>query len=74
MVQVYGKPACGGCVATKKALEKVEVPYEYHDITADEQARQIVEQSGQLQLPLVIVGDDSWHGFRPDRVKALVNA
>jgi glutaredoxin-like protein NrdH len=26
-----------------------------------------------LQAPVVVADDDHWSGFRPDRIKALVN-
>jgi glutaredoxin-like protein NrdH len=74
MVHVYGKPQCVQCDYTKKRLDKVDVPYEYHDITADEQARKVVEASGKQQLPLVVAGDQQWHGLRPDMIKALADA
>ena len=76
MVHVYGKPDCVQCKYTNKKLEAEGLQYEYHDITADEQARQIVEESGKAQLPYVVAGDQSWHGLSPDKIKSLklVNA
>lgn len=71
MVHVYGKPECNQCKFTNKALEKNGIPYEYHDITVEPEARAIVEQSGKLLLPLVVAGDQSWHGLSPDKIKAL---
>jgi glutaredoxin-like protein NrdH len=71
MVQVYGKPQCIQCEYTKKRMDANDGPYEYHDVTADDQARMIVEQSGQMQLPFVIADDESWHGFKDDKIKKL---
>ena len=70
-VEVYGKPGCVQCKYTNKMLEKEGHEVRYHDITADEQARQIVEQSGKTALPLVVAGDQTWNGMSPDRIKAL---
>lgn len=71
MVQVYGKPQCVQCEYTKKRLDAADIPYEYHDITAEPEAMKVVEQTGKLQLPLVIAGDQTWHGLSPDRIAAL---
>lgn len=71
MVQVYGKPDCVQCKYTTKKLEEAEVPYEYRDITVDAAARKVVEQSGKLQLPYVVAGEQSWHGLSPDKIKSL---
>lgn len=73
-VDVYGKPGCVQCRFTNKKLEEEGHEVNYHDISVDADARQVVENSGKLQLPLVIAGDESWHGFSPDRIKALANA
>jgi glutaredoxin-like protein NrdH len=72
MVHVYGKPGCVQCKFTNQKLENENIPYEYHDIDADEQARKIVEMSEKRQLPLVVAGDLQWHGFSPDRIKSLL--
>lgn len=73
-VDVYGKPGCVQCKYTNKKLEEDGHEVRYHDIMEDQGARQVVEQSGQLALPLVVAGDKSWHGFSPDRIKALATA
>lgn len=75
MVRVYGKPQCVQCEYTKKKLEANEIPYVYHDITADDEARQLVEETGRTQLPMVIAETESktqmWYGFSPDKIRAL---
>jgi glutaredoxin-like protein NrdH len=74
-VTVYGKPGCGGCLATVKALEAIDVRYTYKDITEEKRAEQEVRALGYTGVPVVRVGDGPkayhWHGFRPDRIKEL---
>ncbi|ROZ88046.1 glutaredoxin-like protein NrdH [Gordonia sp. OPL2] len=70
-ITVYTKPACVQCNATYKALDKQGLDYEIVDISTDDAARDLVMALGYLQAPVVIVGDDHWSGFRPDRIKAL---
>ena len=74
MVKVYGKPECVQCEYTQKKLGEAKVPFEYHDITTEPEARKIVEECGKTQLPLVVANDQSWNGFRPDHIKSLASA
>lgn len=75
MVQVYGKPGCVQCEYTKKKLDENGIPFEYHDVTKDDTAREVVEGSGYTQLPFVVADvndqDKMWHGFSLDRIRAL---
>ncbi|WP_018179045.1 redoxin NrdH [Jongsikchunia kroppenstedtii] len=70
-ITVYTKPACVQCNATYKALDKHGLQYEVVDISQDSDARDYVMALGYLQAPVVVVGDDHWSGFRPDRIKSL---
>lgn len=70
---LYTKPNCVQCDATKRALAKSGIPHELVDITVEPDARDYVLSLGYLQAPVVIAGDQHWSGFRPDRIKALVN-
>jgi glutaredoxin-like protein NrdH len=73
MTTVYSKPACVQCDATKKAMDKLRIDYQIVDISEDSDARGYVMALGYLQAPVVVADDDHWSGFRPDRIKALVN-
>lgn len=73
-VTVYSKPACVQCSATHRALEKAGIAYEKVDISLNAEARDYVMALGHLQAPVVVVGNDHWSGFRPDRIKALAGA
>ncbi|GLY17155.1 NrdH-redoxin [Kineosporia sp. NBRC 101677] len=70
-ITVYSKPACVQCDATKRALDKAGLAYEVIDITQDDTAREYVLSLGYLQAPVVVVGEEHWSGYRPDRIKAL---
>lgn len=72
-VTVYTKPGCVQCTATFKALEKNHISYSKVDVSADDQAREFIQSLGYSQLPVVITTSDHWGGFKPDRIKGLVN-
>jgi glutaredoxin-like protein NrdH len=70
-VVVYTKPECVQCTYTKKLLDEHQIPYETKDVTTDREARKLVEASGNYQLPMVVHGQDVWHGFRPEKLRGL---
>lgn len=72
-VTVYSKPACVQCDATYRALDQKGIAYTLVDISADALALERVRASGHLQAPVVVAGDTSWSGFRPDQINALAN-
>ena len=70
-ITVYSKPACVQCNATYRALDKHGIDYQTVDITTDPEALEAVKALGYLQAPVVVAGDDSWSGFRPDKIDEL---
>lgn len=71
MPVVYTKPNCQQCNMTKKQFEKQGVAYDVIDITEDHDARDYVLSLGHLSAPVVVVGDQSWSGYRPEKIQAL---
>ena len=72
-ISVYSKPSCVQCTATYRALDKQGIEYEVFDLSEDEKALQTVKELGYLQAPVVVAGDDSWSGFRPDKINEPKN-
>lgn len=70
-ITVYTKPACGQCVATKRALDRAGLDYELIDISVDDEARDYVMALGYLSAPVVEVNGAHWSGFRPERINQL---
>ena len=70
-ITVYSKPSCQACRLTYKQLEKVGVDYRAVDITEDPEAMELVRRLGYLSAPVVVAGEESWDGFRPDKIRAL---
>lgn len=70
-ITVYGKPSCVQCDATYRTLDKRGIEYTIVDISQDAIAREYVMELGHLQAPVIVVGDQHWSGFRPDRIAAM---
>lgn len=72
MTTVYTKPACIQCEQTKKLLDKNGTEYTTVDITQDHEAFDKVVSMGFASAPVVISGDQSWAGFQPDKINAII--
>ena len=71
MVHLYTQPGCPPCTATKRALDKVGIEYEQHDVTKDPSAAETVKALGYNSTPVVVVDDRHWCGFRPTEIERL---
>ncbi|WP_052462266.1 glutaredoxin-like protein NrdH [Nigerium massiliense] len=72
-ITVFSKPACVQCTATYRALDKQGLAYRVVDLSEDEAALATVLDLGYQQAPVVLVGDEHWSGFRPDKIKAVAS-
>lgn len=75
-VKLYSTPTCPYCRMAKDFLEKEGVPFTVVDVSEDEQAaREMVDKSGQMGVPVMEVGETVIVGFdRGAYRKALVDA
>lgn len=73
-VTVYTKPSCPQCNATKRQLDKQGIAYDVVDIATTPGALESLQAAGFRQAPVVVTDTDSWSGYRPDKIKALVAA
>jgi glutaredoxin-like protein NrdH len=72
MVTVYSIPNCVQCNSTRKVLDKHGIEYTVIDITKDENAREYVLSLGYMTAPVVVVDQEHWSGFRPDKLNSIV--
>lgn len=68
-VIVYTRPGCQPCTATKRKLAQMGLSFDEVAMTP-EQAEAFRAQ-GHGQAPVVIAGDESWSGYRPDLIAKL---
>lgn len=69
---VYTLPGCQPCRLTKAALKKAGIAYRETDLSTDPRGFEIVHELGYQQAPVVVAGDVSWSGYRPDQLAKLV--
>ncbi|EOZ9386607.1 TPA: glutaredoxin-like protein NrdH [Enterobacter bugandensis] len=68
---IYTRNDCVQCHATKRAMESRGVAFEMVNIDLVPDAADTLREQGFRQLPVVIAGDTSWSGFRPDMINRL---
>lgn len=70
-VIVYSLPGCLQCHYTKEYLESKGVSFQEIDVSQDASAREALACNGISQMPYVVVDDETWTGYRRDRMREL---
>lgn len=56
---------------TKRLMDREGINYSVTDLSQDEGAMDYVRRLGYQSAPVVVMGENHWSGFRPERVKGL---
>jgi glutaredoxin-like YruB-family protein len=72
-VVVYSTPTCAPCKAAKAFLAAKGVRFEEVNVAEDVEGREaLIRQTGQLAVPVIVVGDEVVLGFnRPRLIEVL---
>ena len=70
---IYTRNDCVQCHATKRAMESRGVAFEMVNIDLVPDAADTLRAQGFRQLPVVVAGETSWSGFRPDMIRPPVH-
>lgn len=72
-VVIYSTPTCPICKRAKAYLTEKGVSYQDIDVAASrEAAREMIEKSGQMGVPVILVGDDMLIGFNQSKLDELL--
>lgn len=71
IITIYTRNDCVQCHATKRAMESRGVAFEMVNVDVVPDAAETLRAKGFRQLPVVIAGETSWSGFRPDMINRL---
>ncbi len=70
---IYTTPTCQFCKMAKAFFEEKGITYEEKNVVTDLQARQeMVDKSGQLGVPVIIIGNDVVVGFNKHTLEHLL--
>jgi len=68
-VEVYSTPTCMYCNLLKDFLKEKEVEFTEINVAEDEEKRNyIVEKSGQMGVPVTIIGEEVIVGFNQAKI------
>lgn len=72
-VSIYTTETCGYCKLAKEFFIKNNITYQEFDVGRDLAKRQeMVEKSGQMGVPVIMVGDAMVIGFNKPRLSELL--
>jgi len=72
-VEIYTTPTCHYCHMAKDFFKANGVAYEEHDVMTDLAARQaMVDKSGQMGVPVIVVGDELIVGFDEAHLRSML--
>ncbi len=73
-VTIYSTPTCHFCGMAKEFFKTNNVAYTEHDVAADiEQRKAMIEKSGQMGVPVIMVGDKLVVGFDEEELRSLLS-
>jgi len=73
-VSIYSTPTCTYCNMTKQFFRDNNVQYEEFNVATDAAKRQeMIEKSGQMGVPVVIIDNDLIVGFDKNRLTKLLD-
>ncbi len=72
-VKIYSTPTCSYCNAAKSFFKEENIEYKEVDVSKDQEAaKEMVEKSGQMGVPVIIIGNETLVGFDREKVEELI--
>lgn len=72
-VTIYSTPTCHFCQMAKEFFTANNVPYTEHNVASDMEKRQeMIDKSGQMGVPVILIGDEIIVGFDREKIAAAV--
>ena len=73
-VIVYSTKTCPHCVRAKEYLEDKNVEFEEIDVSEDqEKAREMVDLTGQMGVPVIVIDGEAIVGFDRAKIQKALN-
>ncbi len=72
-VTIYSTPTCHFCHMAKDFFKEKNVAYTEFNVAGDiEKRKEMVEKSGQMGVPVIIIGDELIVGFNKPKIAELL--
>lgn len=74
-VKIYSTPTCPYCKRAKNYLSSKNIAFQDIDVSKDKDAsREIVEISGQMGVPVIVINEEVIRGFNRAQIDKLIGA
>ena len=74
-VKIYSTPTCPYCLRAKAYLKEKNISFEDIDVSVNrEAADEMVKISGQMGVPVIVVGDEFIVGFDKNKLEELLKS
>jgi len=74
-VTIYSTPVCHFCHLAKDYFTENNIAYTEYDVASDQAKRaEMIDLSGQMGVPVIVIGDDLIIGFDEAKVKEILAA
>ena len=68
-VTIYSTPTCTYCKAAKEFFAAHNVAFTEYNVASDmERRKEMIDKTGQMGVPVIIVGDEVVIGFDQDKI------
>ncbi len=72
-VSIYTTPTCVYCREAKEFFKENNIKYEEYNVLTDmDKRKEMIEKSGQMGVPVIVIGNDLIVGFDRDKVSELL--
>ncbi len=69
-ITIYSTPTCHFCHMAKDFLTENNIEFTDYNVAEDAEKRQeMVEKSGQMGVPVIVIGNEMMVGFNEDKLK-----
>ena len=72
-ITIYSTPTCHFCHMAKDFLTQKNIPFTNYDVSTDAAKRQeMIQLTGQLGVPVIVVNDSIMVGFDREKLAAKI--
>ncbi len=73
-VVIYSTPTCPYCKRAKAYLSEKGIPYVDYNVAEDrDKTKEMIQKSGQMGVPVIVVDDEVIVGFNQGRLDELLS-
>ena len=73
-VTIYSTPTCHFCHMAKEFFKEKNIAYTEYNVASDlEKRKEMIDKSGQMGVPVIIIGDELTVGFDKPKIAKLLS-